>query len=156
MAFLKTDLVTVFPSARRVMTDVSSRLLSEKTLAGLTNMLIDKDGFIITSKDKLLDSTGNLIRTQPIEFNIYGYYFKVNQISDIISTIGSASGKDLYVGIELVESGNYIELYGQDETASSGSLYKGLTVSTEVPTAKHGGEVHYISLFDRPNSTGDN
>lgn len=156
MAFLNTDLVTVFPSARRVMTNVSSRLLSEKSLAGLTNMLIDTDGFIITSKEKLLDSTGALIRTQPIEFNIYGYYFRVNQVDSLIKAISTSSGKNLYVGIELVESGNYVEIFGQDETVDGASQYKGLVVSTEIPTAKHGGTVHYICLFDRPNSTGDN
>ena len=40
-------LVQVFPSARRVATQSSARMFSEKSIVEITNKLIDTDGFVL-------------------------------------------------------------------------------------------------------------
>ena len=41
-------LVQVFPSSRRVATQSSARMFSEKPVVDITNKLIDTDGFVIS------------------------------------------------------------------------------------------------------------
>lgn len=118
MSYLSTNAITVFPSTRRFDKQVSARLLSEKSLTDLINKLVDTDGFVITPDD---ETTGNIIFSNPFEFNIHGYYFQTTTANSIIELFSSST--EIYGNIYIDEIGDYKELKGQDVD----DYYQGIT-----------------------------
>ena len=125
--------VKVFPTTKRGDQQRSARFITEKNIVNLVNNLLDKDSFIITKKV----SNDFDIATENLEFNIGGYYFKVDEIDTIISNLISGIqpqiGDCVWANIFTYYTGEYEELYGYDEVVTineeSLSVYKGLTFS---------------------------
>ena len=99
--------VQVFPAVNRSGEYVrDSRIISEKLLTGLVNKLVDKDKFVI-------DYSGE--NDGYIEFNIDGYYFRVEKINSELS------GTNLYAKLNF----NNNSLYG-DIVENNVEKYKGV------------------------------
>lgn len=144
MSYLSSDNVSVFPSTRRSSFQVSARQMSELRIANLINQLIDMEGFIITSPQEFQKDNN-----KQFEFNIHGYYFKVNDVTKLFSQFSDQ--KDIYASIRLLEVGNdYVELVGQDdahtELPDENNTYYGVNF---VPSASLGPNIYSLHLFTR-------
>lgn len=137
---IASNKIKIFPSARRNFSgDRFSRLMSESTLVSLINKLVDKDGFVITSE---------FSSNSPLEFNIHGYYFRIE--SDGISSLLSNSS-NVYATITLSEytsnKGNaYLELV----CADTNDVCTGVEFSD---TAQTGTNKYCLQLLTKENNT---
>lgn len=122
---LKTTDVQVFPSTKRANKQVSARLMTEQAIVGIINKLVDRTGFVIT-----LDE--NIKPTSPFEFNIFGYYFKIETLRAITELFKDMTNTEIYGNIALENSGEFKELYGQDDDDTM--LYSGISF-TDTPTS---------------------
>ena len=136
MAYLGSSKVKVFPSTRRVATQVDARLITESSMVGIINQLIRKEGFVIT------DTYG---ANDPFEFNIYGYYFWIEKGSDLTSLV---SGNDVYASIKIDTSNDYHEIKGQD----SSSQYQGLIIDGSAATAGSNEIVKSLKILEKVNN----
>lgn len=120
MSTIASSYVTVFPSAKRSLTQPQSRLVSEASLVSIVNKLVNSEGFIVSSESAITDAN-------PLEFNIFGYYFKITSPYTALG-LASLTTTDVYAHIEIVTTGTgenaYAELYGQD----SSDMYTGLVI----------------------------
>lgn len=135
MAYINSENIKVFPSTRRVATQVDARLMTEASMVGIINQLIGKNGFVITQ---------SFNANNPFEFNIFGYYFRVGQGSYVTSSFGSAT--EIWGKITL-DTTTYTELSGQDED----QVYKGLELVSSEPTASS--TVKYLKLLEKVGNT---
>ena len=104
--YLKSKNVTVFPSVNRSVGAKGARLFTEYNLVHLINQLTDTDSFIISNE---LDLSNPVF-----EFNIAGYYFKVDSYVNIISKFDGmpvSLGDNIYAEIKI---DNNNELSGYD------------------------------------------
>lgn len=155
MAYLSSENVRVFPSTKRGSKQVTARLLSEQTISSIVNKFLDTDGFVITNEE-------DFALENPLEFNIHGYYFWVNNVQAIINSLPSTSTL-IYANIILKEEGNYLQLQGQDDetidpTTSivTASIYQGLNFTSQTPLQPQADEeVHYLLLLKRDSSESD-
>lgn len=144
--YIVSDSISVFPSARRGTTKSESRLVTESALVSIVNKLIDRDGFVITDDIPTGDVQHNF------EFNIYGYYFKVDHVGQIYSLFPDASSNTTIYGvIEIDKLNNGIcELSGQDE---NDGYYKGVKFTDTLPSSSDPTiSLYYLALFN--NTTG--
>lgn len=148
MATIASEKLTVFPSTRRAGSKPLARLMSEQALVSIVNKLINLDGFVISSSSSITDSN-------PLEFNLYGYYFKiVNPITSLGLGTTFSSGS-VYAHIEVVTSTSsdslqYEELFGQDD----GGKFTGLVIDdSPTYTAQHGGIVKTLRIAQFSNSS---
>ena len=133
MANVKSKNIQVFPSARRVNYQRTARLFSEKNLTSIVNQLLNVYGFVITKPDNYIISDAN---NTPFEFNIAGYYFRVESVQDILDAVeykNANTGDIICASITLntvedvsSEVGTFIELDGQDDIDNSQSTYSGV------------------------------
>ena len=142
---IASNKISVFPSTRRAAADSTyreSRLLSEGAMVETNNRVLDKTSFVITNNITDPVSFGS-----SIEFVIFGYHFKINSISDIVSTIESSllvDGCNIYASIEIDTSNGISELIGQDED----NLYNGISFSTVIPTVPvNNGVIKYLKIL---------
>lgn len=156
-AYLYTENIQVFPSTRRSNKQVSARLMSENTISNLIYQLLDTEGFVITDKkDSYMDN-------EIFEFNIHGYYFRVDSAKYIIEAINniSSTASNIYahIQIEQTKGSDYKELKGQDVDATSDgsseqTLYKGIHfTTTETAPGKNSDTINWYSLhlFEKIN-----
>jgi len=145
MPYINSDKIIVFPSTRRGANQQDARLLTEKSMAGIINQLIDLDGFIITPPEKISS-------TNSFEFNIKGYYFKVNQLKDITDLFNTSTALKIFGVITLDEGNGYIELMGQDDTQGNTqtSIYKGVSFSD---TSSAAANTYSLQLLYRTSSS---
>lgn len=144
-SYVASDKITVFPTTRRGSVQQDARLFTEKSVAGIINQLVDLDSFIITSKDDVgLD--------KPFEFNIRGYYFKVQRLRDITNLFNESTSLTIYAVIYLDEGNNYTELMGQDDSmgGTNNTVYKGVTFNNTPIT---GTNVFSLFLLSRSSSS---
>ena len=73
MATITSSKINVFPATRRGGSKPLAKLMSEQALVGITNRLIDLEGFVISDVDVLTDDA-------PLEFNLFGYYFSMKTL----------------------------------------------------------------------------
>lgn len=133
MSYLQTNTIEVFPSVKRGQNQVSARLMSEQAISGIVNNLIDTDGFIITR---------NITLEGSFEFNIHGYYFKINNINNLTSQF--TTDTSIYGIIQIKEEGNYELLQGQDDEGE----YQGIEFnSSGTPTSEPEEGVKVYSLL---------
>lgn len=144
MAYLQSGDVVVFPIAKeRIDTVEETRLLTEYNVSNLVRQLYNsgQNGFIISSAK---DSANNYV----IEFNLYGYYFKIN-INPYTIFKDPSSGDGIYVAIKIDTSD---EIDGQDEELEVDGIkqnkYTGLLINNIEPTE----EYKYIKLFNLNNN----
>lgn len=116
--YLASDEINVFPSTRRTYAqDFSARLMTESSIARIVNMLIDTEGFVITTTPS---------SSSAFEFNLGGYYFQVKTLSDL--TGNYTSDTRIYATIFLdTSSSQFVELY-TDSNETSG--FTGVTFSS--------------------------
>ena len=151
MSYISTSKIDVFPSARRASKQVSARLFTEYSVSGIVNKLIDTDGFVITD----YDSTSSTAAGEVFEFNIHGYYFKVESAQDIFDLFSNASSPAMaiYANIVLDESiNNYVELLGQDDLNqnTNTSVYEGVQFTTwPIQPSQEHPTVYSLQLFAR-------
>ena len=129
MAYLQSDDISVFPATRRTYESSYARQVTEASLVGIVNKLIDRDGFVV---NKTLPTT----QGAKLYFNIHGYYFEAEP-GDIIDLFNS-NVENIYAVIELstgVDASPFIELVGQDEEESDISIYKGIEFVNSQPAA---------------------
>lgn len=135
MAYINANDIRVFPSTRRVHTQTDARLMTERSISGLINQLINTDGFVITE---------NFDASAPFEFNIFGYYFNATTASAITSKFSTPTVGTIIYGIIKIDITNeYHEIIGQDESDE----YRGLIVDSTIPTAGENEEIHYLALL---------
>lgn len=157
MAYLASDKINVFPSTKRGNVQVSARLMSESSMVDIVNRLIDTEGFVITQGSTLggasVDDTSPLTLTNSYEFNIFGYYFKIDKIQDITSLFDSTTTVNIYAKITTSTIDNYIELSGQDvNDAYEGVVFEGKTSGQTPPTPASDNE-HILWILTK-NSSG--
>ena len=136
--YIASDNIFVYPSARRGISKPEARLVSESALVRIVNKLIDKQGFVVT---ETFSNYGTF------EFNIYGYYFKINEghnITDMFTIV--SPNTTIYGKINLTEmSDNFVELAGQDDLVDSTYYFKGIEFTTTEPTES--ATVKYLALL---------
>ena len=140
MSYLKTANVQVFPSTKRANKQVSARLMTEQAIVGIVNKLVDRTGFVIT-----LDE--NINSASSFEFNIFGYYFKIESLSLITDLFENTTITKIYGNIAIENSGDFAELYGQDDDDTL--LYSGISF-TDTPATKAtslDGKTYYTLLL---------
>jgi len=105
--YVNSDNIYVYPTARRGAYYPESRLLLESGLVGLVNKLIDREGFVISDQS-----------LNPFEFNIFGYYFKISNLSYVTSLFDSVSDGDVIYGKITLDDMLWgtVELSGQDDS----------------------------------------
>ena len=158
MAYLASNKINVFPSTKRGNVQVSARLMSEASMVDIVNRLIDTEGFVITPGSTLNGLTtadlSPLVITNPFEFNIFGYYFKVAQVSDII-TAGGSGAINIYAKITTSTIDNYTELSGQDVNSSyEGVEFIGKASGEAAPTPANTNQ-HILWLLTYATSGGN-
>ena len=121
MAYLNSEKIKIFPSAKRGVTKPYSRLTTEQSFVKIVNKLIDTDGFVI-----------NLDRNE-LEFNIHGYYINADLTS---LTELFPSSLNIYAKIKLVQVGDNFELDGVDDAIDE--EYKGVQFSDTSSTLADG------------------
>lgn len=147
MNYLKTSDVKVFPSTKRASKQVSARLMTEQAIVGIVNKLIDTDGFVITKKEVFNDYVAALEHT--FEFNIFGYYFNINKLQEIVNLYNDTDGvNEIYGNIQIAETGNYGELFGQDD----GGIYQGISFTPTPLVVTENRKVHSLLLLKREDS----
>ena len=124
MAYISSSQITVFPTTRRP--DYrNNRLFSEANSVNLVNQLLDVHQFVISD-------SYNSSSSSPFEFNIQGYYFKIDTCAHLASIVfGLSSPNEVWATITLVTSGDYTELSGQDD----GGEYQGVVFSNSSSSA---------------------
>ena len=149
MAYLSSANISVFPSTRRGMKQVSARLMSESSFVNIINKLIDTDGYVITPE---IESIGNIDFTEPFEFNINGYFFSVDRANRITALFPYA--QTIYANIYLDDAGNFKELKGQDfDVSASNWQYQGVNFSSTDLTQDQSSPADFsLLLFVKNNS----
>ena len=149
---LSSDKITVYPSARRADTRSDARSLREKNYVNIINKLIDSDGFIISQ----FDPSDNKNTGKAIEFNIFGYYFKISGGADTILYEQPDNWKYLYAKIELdtllerqenLYDGGYTELKGYDNQLDG--MYTGLTFVYSDSDLSSNDNIKYLKVFEK-------
>lgn len=136
MAYLNSEKIKIFPSAKRGVTKPYSRLTTEQSFVRIVNKLIDTDGFVI-----------NLDRNE-LEFNIHGYYINADLTS---LTELFPSSLNIYAKIKLVQVGDNLELDGVDDATDE--EYKGVEFSSTSSTLADG--EYELKVLSR-ETTSDN
>lgn len=157
---IKTPDIFVFPSTRRMNKQVSARLMSEASLASIVNKLIETSGFVITPEPESGQyAEQGFDPTLPFEFNVYGYFFRVETAQKILDLFSSGD-TTIYANIFLDKTTdpNYTELSGVDGPLSGSDdteVYKGLTLSTDDLTQLSTGAADYsLCLFQKDTLSG--
>lgn len=146
MSTVISENIAVFPSTRRAGSKPLARLMSEQALAGIVNKLINLEGFVISDFTEYED-------TVPLEFNLYGYYFKISNPITSLGLGSTFSSGAVYAHIEIVTSIasdmlEYEELFGQDDNGR----YTGLVIDSSPDyVAQHGGFVKTLKLAELSN-----
>ena len=146
--FVNSEAIYVFPSTRRVSRQLTARLMSETSITGLLNHFVDTDGYVITPFTYDDEESPYL---KPFEFNIYGYYFKVQNANYILQQFPNAT--QIYAYIQLDKTGNYYELMGQDADVNSVSVYQGVKFIDQNPSTAGVVYDKMLLLFERENSS---
>lgn len=111
MAYISSEKIKVFPSiGRNTDIDADAELMNEGNISSIIRSLCRE------RKSYVLSKTFSASDENPFEFVIYGFYFKVTDIS-------SLSDRPLYAHITLKENtGNYQLLTISNSTVSNNSL----------------------------------
>lgn len=143
MAYLDSENVIVFPLAKeRTQSIQETRLLTEFNVSNIIRQLMGNrmDGFIISSTD--VDGG------KQIEFNIYGYYFKIKITTEWLGK-NFKNDCSVYASIELDNTVD--EIIGQDEDLT----YRGLKIisESELDSNSTDRKIISIKLFDIISNT---
>lgn len=121
MGYFNSANVDVFPCVGRTIDSKrSARLVSEQMLTSLVNKLLNNDSFVIGITDT------------EIEFNLFGYYFKLTDETGIRDSLVAASKVngvngtgEVYASINIVNTDGFAQINGQDD---KNTKYTGLEI----------------------------
>lgn len=148
MAFINKNNIHVFPVTNKP-SEKQSRLTTEYNITNIVNRLLDTKSFVITS--------GSVTDESALEFNIQGYYVKVDKISYLKPVANSdcyaiitINKKTINVGTD--DEQTFIELDGGENDANE---YTGVSFSwlKGKPTPKTGEYALHILHYDGTNYT---
>ena len=140
MAYISSSKIEVFPTTKRSGDYKSNRLMSEANLVRLVNQLLDTKSFVISNEF-------SITATSSFEFNIAGYYFKIDKQSDMASVITALSNPtNVYANITLTGTAPWLELSGQDASGE----YQGVTFSSAAST---GTNVYSLKILTKTDDT---
>ena len=111
MAYISSDKIKVFPSiGRKSERDADAELMNEGNISSIIRSLCrERKSYVLSKEFSASDKN-------PFEFVIYGFYFKITDISPL-------SDRPLYAHITLKENtGNYQLLTISNSTVSNNSL----------------------------------
>lgn len=95
MGYIHSDNIKVFPTTQRSNKDASARMMTEFNLTSIINRLVDKKCFVISGDQ--LDNDGYFaIDNGRFEFNIFGYYFSILSITELLKAVTVSPDKSLY------------------------------------------------------------
>ena len=95
MGYIHSDNIKVFPTTQRSNKDASARMMTEFNLTSIINRLVDKKCFVISGDQ--LDNDGYFaIDNGRFEFNIFGYYFSILSITELLKAIIISTDNSLY------------------------------------------------------------
>lgn len=137
MAYIDSNNIKVFPSAKRGVDYPEARLTTEATFVSIINKLIDYDGFVISPTFE---------ENSPFEFNLHGYYFYIAHGNDLLNKLSLTNETSIYAGIYLTQVGDNLELSGVDFSGQ----YEGVTFTAGSPPT---GSQYSIQILSRPNTT---
>ena len=128
MVYISSDKISVFPCGNRSDAYPNAKLTTEFNLTNIINKLINVESFVINKEYK----TNNIVND--LEFNIKGYYFKLDSsaVTTLVSQFSSSHSIYAIIKITDVESGDYSfkELQniadGSGHTLDVGSEFQGL------------------------------
>lgn len=146
MVHQSSDKIRVFPSSNRTDTyDRNARLNTEHNIVSIVNRLTNSQSFVIDGLT--VSANGNKVTIEKGSCNIYGYYFELDTVTDVV--MGNNSDLYLYIILKSLSINNedsafstIQELDGKDESAE----YKGLYISTALPTS---GNYKYLKLASK-------
>lgn len=134
MNYIPSEKVTVFPSSLRSAQNgdrASGKYTSEENLTGMIRTLANKDSFIISWPD-------NISESNPAEFVINGYYFKITDTPQLTNT--------LFAGIKLDNAKRLSSLDGNETQLDPGSNFIGLGFQDS-----NSGFDYYLQILDGGN-----
>ena len=148
-AKINSDNIAVFPTSHRGAKQRSARLISESNLIGLANRLLDKDSFVISD---------SIVPSEPFEFNIHGYYFKITSGDAMTNLASSIGGNNIWATIELETTttatlDTFVELKGSDEEVSGGYEYGGVVFSDANPVLPKDTTKFSLKILTKSGST---
>lgn len=149
MAYISSNKINVFPSGNRSEDYPYAKLPTEFNLTNIINRLTDVDSFVV---NKEYSSNGIV---NPLEFNIMGYYFKVD--ADAVTTLTSTTfpSGPIYGTIKLndISVGGYTFRELQNTTSGTtldvGTEFQGITFGT---TASSTSGEYSLKLLEKVNS----
>lgn len=134
MAFVSTSNIEVFPSTKRGLIKPEARAFTEKNVSRLVNKLTDKDSYIISYENNIL------------EFSIHGYYFKVTNVENqLLTPLNNQSKIVAWIRLTkttIASTDEYVELYGQDDDRG---YYEGIEFT---------GDLHSVEESDQLTNEG--
>lgn len=134
--YIESQKIEVFPFAKYRKDHLNNRLFYENNLTRLIRQLVDTEGFIISGG---IDKTGKTT-SQGLEINIHGYYFQINEGTELVDSI--SIGSSLYACIQLDDN---MELDGQDNDKNQ---FTGLYFTTEAPSSSTS-NLFYIKIAEK-------
>ena len=145
MTFIDKNNIHIFPVTNKP-SEKQSRLTTEYNITNIVNRLLDTKSFVITS--------GAVTAESALEFNIQGYYVKVDKISDLIPVANS----DCYAFIKIKEASDtageqtFIELDGGENDANE---YTGVSFSWVNTKPETGADEYALHIlhYDGTNYT---
>ena len=141
--------VNLFPYSKpRASTDQrTNRLFYEQNITNLVKQLTDTKSFLI-NVPALNEDDYSCTITDDLEFNLYGYYFKVNAGTVIYNSQGQPmlTKTKLYAEIEIDTSSGIEQLAGQDNNL----FFEGLNIVT---TPTEGENYKSILLYTKTSET---
>lgn len=143
MAFLNKNNIHVFPVTNKP-SEKQSRLTTEYNITNIVNRLLDTKSFVITS--------GAVTAESALEFNIRGYYVKV----DMISNLGTPTAPDCYASITTnkttIDNQTFVELDGGENDSNE---YTGVSFSWVNAKPETGADEYALHIlhYDGTNYT---
>lgn len=146
---IKSNDLKLFPCTKRGSFQRSARLFSEENTTKLVNNLLDTNGFMITTDTNSI----------PVEFNIFGYYFSIANmtLNDIGSKFNDSTSIYAYITLDGITINdiytNYeIQYFDVRDPNSSDEnptyYYNGLTFTDEMPTGDSK-VLKYIKILEK-------
>lgn len=131
MAYISSDEIAVFPCGGRSELYPNSKLTTEFNLTNIINRLIDVESFVINKEYE----TNGLVND--LEFNLKGYYFKVNSnsVTSLVEQFSSETSIYAIIKLDTTISGDYhfqelINVEGGHSLDVNGNVFQGVKFDT--------------------------
>lgn len=161
MAYVNSEQIRVFPSVGRSNYDIESQLMNENNISQIVRSLCrERKSYVLSTE----------LSTGSFEFVIYGFYFKILNASNTLSSITSGENvKEIWAGIKIDadaeannQSSNYQLLQLANTTAENNEIidldredqFEGIIFGTTEDEVNGGGGENYYTLLLLTKDTG--